>query len=622
MNKQQLKTSFYTQVKGLALLTTVLFSMLSSVKAQTINNANITGAAEYACPACTTLTSLEALNADMMHLKPTYTSDELVYGYVFSGGVGAKATGTVTDQTFIHIKNNQSASSIYEELPMRETEFGLENVKVPGTIVPHDPDMAMGSYHDPINGSPQSFAAVVYEVDGEIYLEVWGFDLLSNGNHHSVLPVTAVNCIPAPSWGNPCILTGGQYQLSNANGNAIRPHIDLIVDKDNPTDPVEVSTKYVVSWEENGVVMNAEGDLFNAPMAPIVIADGHSPDIAGVSNYEYARSTPDYDDDMVYTTYIDDNTGDLMLAERKYGDPTVLNYHVLEYATDYTTHYPRIAGARYYDYSLANNVEPTCVVTATVDDGVLGAYEVKSYTLYDPTNITPGIYDVNVSDYNANGRFTSTPLGNCIMPIVTGTGVYTRDKYTSNASGGFAPNPDFSIIFYSDYTWDGSAYDPYGNGDLYNSNIDMSTYDPVNQDYNEVNEIDYYSSWSLAGNMPLFDAASSCNSNYDIFAAFYDGEAIYYKITGGNTYSFKPTNINSIANAEVAVYPNPVTTAVTIGEGDGSDYTVTDITGKVMASGVIKGNKYTISTDSYAAGTYILQLVKDGVPSTVKFVKQ
>lgn len=617
--KKHLKTNALSMLK-IGMLSLSLLSAAEYTNAQTIINATNTSTAiqgsRFACPSCNTMTGLECLNADMQQIKPDPASPEVVYGYVYSGATGTQGTTPVSDQAYIFVESNYTgASNFYEELPMPNTGLWQANQNTPGTHIVHDPDIAMGHYFDQITGAHVWFAAVVYESNGDIYMEAWEYDPYTISSYSSIIPVSSVVTIP----GGVVSYSGGQLYLGG-NGNAKYPHIDLVVDKDDPSNIMEESVRYVVTWEESGTVINIDGDLFNVPLAPVTIADGSRPDIAGVSNYEHSRSTVTYDDDIVYTTYIDGGTDDLMLAERKFGDPTIINYVTLATAGTYEYSYPRIAGARYYDYSMTMNPDPACVVVANEYDPATPFYGVKSYTYYNAADNPGTNLSEFISDYSANGRFTTSPISNCVMPVVSGVGKYTLNKYAY--VGGSSPDV-FSVGFYSDYTWDNStnAYDPSGNGDLYYSQIDMNTYQPPTTDFYEVYTGNYTSSFSMSGNKPYLAMAASANSNNDVFFAFYDGSRIRYKFTGA-TYSFKPTNINSIANAEVAVYPNPVTTAVTIGDGNGSNYTVTDITGKVMATGVIEGNKYTVSTENYAAGTYILQLVKDGVPSTVKFVKQ
>lgn len=71
----------------------------------------------------------------------------------------------------------------------------------------------------------------------------------------------------------------------------------------------------------------------------------------------------------------------------------------------------------------------------------------------------------------------------------------------------------------------------------------------------------------------------------------------------------------------VSIYPNPTTDIINIEVEGQFNYVLTDISGAVVQSGF--GNTIqAISLEDYADGTYFLSITKDGLPTTLKVVKQ
>lgn len=588
-----------------------------------------------ACPSCGgTTTALSSINCDAMEYKPIAPangSQLMTFGVVTSGG----ADGTFTNKSAAFIYNTKlafQANLIHLEIPLFDTEFGYDRDSNGAVYVINDPDIAVGYYVD--GGILKTFALIVYEYNGDIYLEAWGFDQSSNNNVASVIPTTKFYCAPLPGGTTKlCNIIGGNLKVNNNGPNAYYPHIDLITDHDDPNNALHQNVKFTISWEElNGGTARTEVYNVDGSILPTVgvgpsylIAEGSQPDVAGVANYTYATApgtTPPYDEDIIYTTYIDYNTGDLMMAERKYAVPTPYNYITLDNSAD-TKSYPRIAAPILYDFDpMINNPEPVAVVAANTQ-GFSGRYIVKSYSYNSPTN-TPTVTVANVSDHN-NPDFAMYN-NDAMMPTVSGAGQYAANVY--NGGGGPTVNDFYPVVYYSDYTWDGiNNMMGTGNGDLFHVGIDPSSYNPVGQQdeviFDSTVSANFSSSFSMTGTKPLLASSSTNNSNGDILVAYYTGSFIYYKYTQNTNYAFKPTNIGNVASGqEGEVYPNPVVNELFITKSAGAQYTVVDVTGKIMAQGTVSGEKYSINTGNYAQGMYIITLDNGDVVNRVKFVKQ
>jgi hypothetical protein len=71
------------------------------------------------------------------------------------------------------------------------------------------------------------------------------------------------------------------------------------------------------------------------------------------------------------------------------------------------------------------------------------------------------------------------------------------------------------------------------------------------------------------------------------------------------------------------IYPNPATSVVNIdGIAGGEQYTITNIDGKHVASGVLSNHSNTVNVSNMADGLYIIKLISpNGVLTVQKFIK-
>lgn len=85
-----------------------------------------------------------------------------------------------------------------------------------------------------------------------------------------------------------------------------------------------------------------------------------------------------------------------------------------------------------------------------------------------------------------------------------------------------------------------------------------------------------------------------------------------------------PTQVSSVNPLEVGVYPNPSSAVVNIQLGENavrSTYTITDMSGKIIANDSFYGSNTQVSINQFAAGIYLLEIVANGKTGIVKLVR-
>jgi hypothetical protein len=81
------------------------------------------------------------------------------------------------------------------------------------------------------------------------------------------------------------------------------------------------------------------------------------------------------------------------------------------------------------------------------------------------------------------------------------------------------------------------------------------------------------------------------------------------------------TSINSVAAADIRIFPNPVQDRLTVkGAPLNTVYTIMDLAGQVLMRGVINSDRETIDASSLAAGTYFLNLNNEAL-IPLRFIK-
>ncbi|MBR6291782.1 MAG: C10 family peptidase [Bacteroidales bacterium] len=115
------------------------------------------------------------------------------------------------------------------------------------------------------------------------------------------------------------------------------------------------------------------------------------------------------------------------------------------------------------------------------------------------------------------------------------------------------------------------------------------------------------------------------NSGY-YFAQWNDGNTNATRtitVTGDATYiaTFTATNgIGDINSDSWSIYPNPATTAVTVGGVEQATVTINDITGRIIATHNVADGDNSIDVSHLAAGTYFVRITSNGTSAVRKLI--
>ena len=94
-------------------------------------------------------------------------------------------------------------------------------------------------------------------------------------------------------------------------------------------------------------------------------------------------------------------------------------------------------------------------------------------------------------------------------------------------------------------------------------------------------------------------------------------------MTGDATYiaTFTATNgIGDINSDSWSIYPNPATTAVTVGGVEQATVTINDITGRIIATHNVADGDNSIDVSHLAAGTYFVRITSNGTSAVRKLI--
>jgi len=575
-------------------------------------------------------TNFTSLNADMVEIYTSATSPTPMC--VWTGGLDEYiwATG--------YTGVNNACTTSYSGMTVGISAFPWLQVNVPlpcttgsmaGSII-NDVDVAVGVYNyiytGPTAYDPHYFALAVYESGGEIFVEHFNIEI------DWAVPNYTVDIFTSTSF--PFNLTNNAMQVSSSGGTARYPHISLIYgDNSYPAaGAVHEVIGYVITWHQ-GTFGNEEVWGIEAPISTVgqytpfttntafYIDNGKYPDVAGVTA---ANIFPATDPSLAYVAYLNQAGDEVHLSSWEYNTGTITNYGSISPTLGNNQYmYPRIAGPQYYDFTTPIANDPACVVT--VND-LSGPFTVVNTYAYFTTG-TPAITSVtDASDFGGNG-FSGAGFS-ALRPVITGAGAMVSSLYGGSA----AAYTDYPTAFSSDYTNQTSPFAFTNSGDIFafGTEVMQTTTPSVTLDagtnYWEVNgdEIQRGAPVPLS-DIPQHAIATTHNSGYNMLAVYDGGNAIYGVLNnGGMPYAFKngrPAGIPSVSKNGYSIYPNPVADKLNVQNADGASYTLFDITGRVISSGILYGNNATINTTAITAGTYFLDLSKNGQREKLKFIK-
>lgn len=445
------------------------------------------------------------------------------------------------------------------------------------------PDVAIGN--DPNGGADDYIVLVAYPTSSGVVVDY--FLLYDNG--------ATITLGTSPI----CSLT--------MNGAPNTVHIDIIADFSATIGGFPICEWAAVTWDNSGTVYVAEVDLSitsSGSLTPVSIGAGSEPDVAGI--YRTVSST----DRMALVTYT--NASSVSYREYNFNTTTLSGVTTLDAGgSGITFAKPRIDAIDDYNINTTGSQSNYKVVVETYTGS---NYEIRTY-----------------DDNGASGWVSSAVITLPAVPYGYPGGPYDHFSPTvafGGPNGG--PSYDGTQYMISHFTDDGSE------AVVFMEPVDFtaptSLVNPPDN-YYWVSQPPGGSTVSTSGNYAN-SVVAPCNNMCSVgFVAWAypngsGGSDIFYKFTP-YPYSFKP-GTNSIATEEpkvLHVYPNPTDGKLTIGNAGRKTkfekYEITDLVGRTVQQGNLKGGS--TGTDIYAltAGTYIIKVYEAGTCSgQALFVKK
>lgn len=635
------------KVKILTILTLITYTQSSiAQQVKQAGNTSQSSASVQLCESylCNTLSfhtdyTPTCINADMVTITSNGSSPstEATFGTSSTNYLWGIAFSGITN-TYV---TDAAGITVYSDIGGNQVSLPLPYYWGTLTGVAHDPDVAVGSYYNSLLGQVNHFALAVYELDGEIYLE--HYDVYTSTSSTYTYPREPHYCSPCLTYSS-----NNPLQISNANGTAGKPHIEVWHESTVPSSGNSIlADRYAIVWEQEDMSGNLEvwgtdGAIDGASGYPTInsvfyIYDGKQPDVVAVTaNYDAASPYPD----LAYVTYLSRNGRNVELSDWEYNTSSpsyITQLNLTSTQNDDEFLIPRISGPMYFDYGSPSSNDPLAVVVVNDNDGNSTNLtdKVSAFKYYDPSVISNPVRKLDISDYNNSDGFSSNSQI-AIMPAITGVGEQIYNLKSGSVSAAYQ---DYPVVFYSDlvtnqknFSWNGGDFYTFG------VNRDYTVTDPVlyvstPDEYweNNYDEIEKTSTFNLAADPPRVAVATSNNTGYDLLTTYFEGDAspnnhILYRFTGTtNEYDFKPGRSADITEASAETfhaYPNPVATQLNIVNAAGAGYTVMDMTGKTLSTGTLGNNKAAVNVSNLASGMYIMHISKDGITEKLKFVKQ
>jgi len=364
-------------------------------------------------------------------------------------------------------------------------------------------------------------------------------------------------------------------QLSTTPTADQSPHIDMFADIAQGT---PVMHRCVVSWSQAGglgsVVYAAYGEIANPAglSGPYLIGSGSNNTLSDVAaSFSIAAGA-----DMAYFVIGNYGNNTLDFASLNCSSGTVSGYPLATGAFPF----PRIE-AMAVDYSPFNPNIPWTVVTAKI------------------TGTTKETWMFNNSgSYNCSAPFSSSD--NFSTAIAAGVG---------DIGIGFN-NKNYSI-----------GWNLVNNNMFVTQPVDFGTGTvTAPSDFYQVNTNPIIP--FLPGKVPLAMSSSSNRGDALLTAWFDNAGNLWYKETADIT-AYKPTGMEAARPLPgCALYPNPAHDVLHLtGIRDGQ-YTITNIAGQVLSSGLINSSSPQLSITSLPDGIYTLTLKEGQKMQCLKFVKK
>jgi len=447
-------------------------------------------------------------------------------------------------------------------LHVEDYSGGVATVAIPNAI---DIDVALGD--DWSNPGNDFIAVVAYNSSTVPMIE--GFSIVGTGTGSLTVSSTGASTLP--------LVTGGPSHMP--------PHVDMYPDPGNLINGLPSLHEFGITWVEysggNDVYFtNADnGSIGGFGNVYTVTSGGNNnwPDVACL--WDLSVNEP-----YAYVTYM--NGSDIDIWE-----VNIVNMANGVIAPGINAGMPTEKSVRIEAMGLYN------------PGGGFQKYQL-AYAAYDSGPFLDMFsYNDLVGNFNLSAAGVGLNNGNNIHPAVSaGPG---------QVVGGGYGNENQSICWYNDAT-------PF----YYSQAIHTSTgfVNPVYPDYYEVNQNPMPFIVLDAYYAPIGVSTSSNWGNSDLLTAWVNDFDIYYKYQT-DIQQYKPTNVKVVPAANYRLYPNPAATTISIDGMTRADYTITDITGRILLKGEVAKANNIINIESLSKGMYIASITENGQTKVLKFVK-
>jgi len=458
------------------------------------------------------------------------------------------------------VYDDYSTSTSY--LHLEDYSGGVTTVAIPNAL---DIDVALGD--DWSNPGVDFIAVVVYNSSTVPMIE--GFSITGTGT--GTLTVTSTGSSPLP------LVTGGPSYLP--------PHIDMYPDTGNPINGLPSLHEFGITWVEysggsNVYFTNADnGSIggFGNVYTITTSGNGYWPDVACVFNI--ATGSPEG-----LVTYIDGNDinlweVDILSATNSVIVPALNSGMSFNKSVRIEAMGVYDPGAPFQKYQIAYA-------------GYAGGPGMDMFSFNDLTG-----------NFNLSAAGSGLSGGNNMHPAVSaGAGQYV---------GGGYGNENHSICWFNDGT-------PY----FYSQAIETNSgnVNPSYPDYYEVNQDPAPSITLDEYYAPIAVSSSSNWGDYELLTAWVNNFDIFYKHQI-DIQQYKPTNVKVVPAANYRLYPNPSSTTINIDGMTRADYTITDVTGRILLKGEVTKASNNIHIESLAKGIYIASVTENGKTRMMKFSK-
>lgn len=545
-----------------------------------------------------------ASNPDNNLISPSFSDIETLNCDMVTVGTGDKMTAVA----FEGVTSSISYYGIHIECAGYQHDLYIQEAFHPDIVIADntDPNAMLGEDY---------LVAIVYEQHtgasiSDIWMNVYEFTGMGTGSEM-------------------CVDSNTYYLFTSHDEMGTNPHIDMWGDRSNTSvNNMQQLHDYIVTWDyADNITYNTEiqyvyGTLLPSGSSTVSsiytgVTDAHLSDVGA----QTALTAPGMGgvERTAWISYIEQSSNSLKLLQQDFDAtlaPSSSSVTTLDNTHAFAPILPRIEAQALADITSGY---ATWNVVAAENTGL--SIGPKIYAYNDAGGFPSATFDVWSAGTGNNGV-------NYLLrsPCVAGVG----PNMVSSASG--VGTTQFSLGYFSSFTYSPSVPGSTG-GDYFSNSIDISggNWSSTYNQYYEVNMDDQFGATAgqfIPEHKVTMAVTSSSNTGDDLYTVWYTGDYsgnpgyIKYKYSG-NSYSYKPADVNTIgSDKELSIFPNPADNQLTINGVNDAEYTIVDMSGKVLLTGSVEPGKNNVDIHVLAPGVYLLNVNENGKATNLKFSKE